>query len=147
LGVSRQGEFKNTTKIFLQKLHVENFSQNFDKNFDVSFSSTILFYRVFGCFSAMGVQKHYKKRFTKKIVSKSYYKKFDQNPKPIFSRFVSHVFGRFSVRGVQKHDKKYQKNKSGPGLFLASDSPTHHGGPRFFWFWRPLVCAISKGGR
>jgi hypothetical protein len=29
------------------------------------------FYRVFGCFSAMGVQKHYKKRFTKKIEKKS----------------------------------------------------------------------------
>jgi len=27
LGVSRQGEFKNTIKIFLQKVHVENFSQ------------------------------------------------------------------------------------------------------------------------
>jgi hypothetical protein len=26
LGVFRQGEFKNTIKIFLQKVHVENFS-------------------------------------------------------------------------------------------------------------------------
>jgi hypothetical protein len=33
LGVSRQGEFKNTIKIFLQKVHVENFSQkNRQKN-------------------------------------------------------------------------------------------------------------------
>jgi hypothetical protein len=31
LGVSRQGEFKNTIKIFLQKVHVENFFQNFGK--------------------------------------------------------------------------------------------------------------------
>jgi hypothetical protein len=79
LGVSRQGEFKNTTEIFWQKVRVENFSQNFDKNFDVSFSSTFFVlshFRVF--FLAMGVQKHYKKRFTKKIVSKSFYKKIDQ---------------------------------------------------------------------
>jgi hypothetical protein len=35
----------------------------------------------------MGVQKHYKKRFTKKIVSKSFYKKIGKNPKPIFLDF------------------------------------------------------------
>jgi hypothetical protein len=81
LGVSRQGEFKNTIKVFWQKVRVESFSQNFDKIFDVSFSSPFLFYRVFGCFSAMGVQKHYKKRFAKKIASKRFYKKFDQKSK------------------------------------------------------------------
>jgi hypothetical protein len=68
LGVSRQGELKNTTQIFLQKVHVENFFKI--KKIDASFSSILfLFYRVFGCFSARGVQKHHKKRFTKKIVS------------------------------------------------------------------------------
>jgi hypothetical protein len=53
--------------MFLQKFHVENFPQKIDKNFDVNSPSIfVLFYRVFGfgCFSAMGVQKHYKKRFT-----------------------------------------------------------------------------------
>ena len=74
------------------------------------FPRLFLFYRVFGCFSAMGVQKHYKKRFAKKIVSKSFYKKFDQKSKTdFFSIFFYHVFGRFSVRGVQKHDKKISK--------------------------------------
>jgi hypothetical protein len=29
-----------------------------------------MFYRVFGCFSAMGVQKHYKKRFAKNRVER-----------------------------------------------------------------------------
>ena len=48
------------------------------------FLDFFLFYRVFGCFSAMGVQKHYKKRFTKKIVSKSFYKKFYQKSKTDF---------------------------------------------------------------
>jgi hypothetical protein len=74
------------------------------------FPRLLLFYRIFGCFSAMGVQKHYKKRFAKKIVSKSFNKKFDQKSKTdFFSIFVYHVFGCFSVRGVQKHDKKISK--------------------------------------
>jgi hypothetical protein len=122
LGVSRQGEFKNTTKIFLQKVHVENKIKNFDKNFDVSFPFfplLFLIYRVFWCFSAMGVQKHYKKRFTKKIVSKSFYKKFDQKPKTDFfsiffpSRFWAFLDARW---GEQKNTntKKYQTNKSDP---------------------------------
>jgi hypothetical protein len=55
----------------------------------------------------MGVQKHYKKRFAKEIVSKVFTKNSTKNPKPTFSRFFfNHVFGRFSMRGVQKHDKK-----------------------------------------
>jgi hypothetical protein len=65
-----KGVQKHHTNI-LEKVRVENFSQNFDKNFDVSFSSTFLFYHILECFSAMGVQKHYKKRFAKKIVSKN----------------------------------------------------------------------------
>jgi hypothetical protein len=83
LGVSRQGEFKNTTKIFWQKVRVENFSQNFDQNFDVSFSST---------FFAMGVQKHYKKRFTKKSSRKVFTKNSTKSPKLIFSRFFFITF-------------------------------------------------------
>jgi hypothetical protein len=43
------------------------------------------------------------------------------------------------MRRVQKHDiKKYRKNKSDPSPFSYSDSPTHHGGRRFF-FCRPLA--------
>jgi hypothetical protein len=104
------------------------------------FPRLFLFYRVFGCFSAMGGQKHSKKRFSQKIVSKSFNNNFDQTSKTDFFSifFVCHVFGRFSVRGVQKQDKKYPKNKSDPSPFLASDPPTHHGGPRLFLFWWPL---------
>jgi hypothetical protein len=102
LGVSRQGEFKNTIKIFGQKVRVKNFSQNFDKNFDVSFSSTFLFYRVFGCFLAMGVQNATKK-FCKKIVSKMFYKQFDQKSKTDFLstfliRFLSAFLGEVSSK-------------------------------------------------
>jgi hypothetical protein len=53
LGVSRQGEFKNTIKIFLQKVHVENFFRKNRQNSDVSFSSTFSVLSYFGCFSAM----------------------------------------------------------------------------------------------
>jgi hypothetical protein len=79
------------------------------------FLDFLLFYRVFGCFLATGVQKHYKKRFTKKNVSKGLYKKIDKNPKPIFFDFSNHVFlGRFSMRGVQivqKHKTPHTTKK------------------------------------
>jgi hypothetical protein len=48
------------------------------------FFGFIAFYRVFGCFSAMGVEKHYKKRFAEKIVLKLFTKNSTKNPKPIF---------------------------------------------------------------
>jgi hypothetical protein len=66
----------------------------------------------------MGVQKHYKKRFANKIMSKSFYKKFDQKSKTdFFSKMFYHVFERFSMRGVQKHDKK-NIEKINPTLVL-----------------------------
>jgi hypothetical protein len=101
LGVSRQGEFKNTIKIFLQKVHVESFFQNNRQIFQCQFFLDFFFNRVFGCFSAMGVQKHYQKLFAKKSCRKVFTKEIDQKSK---TDFFYHVFGRFSVRGVQKHD-------------------------------------------
>jgi hypothetical protein len=50
----------------------------------------------------MGVQKHYKKRFTKKIVSQSFYKKIDKKSKTeFFSIFLSR-FGAFLGEGSSK---------------------------------------------
>jgi hypothetical protein len=66
LGVSRQGEFKNTIKIFWQKVRVENFSQNFDKNFDVSFSSTFFVLSHFRVFFSDGSSKTLQKTFYNK---------------------------------------------------------------------------------
>jgi hypothetical protein len=66
LGVSRQGEFKNTIKIFLQKVHVENFFQNFDQNFDVSFPSTFFVLSRFRVFLSDGSSKPLQKTFCKK---------------------------------------------------------------------------------
>jgi hypothetical protein len=139
LGVSRQGEFKNSIKIFLQKVHVENKSKISTKISMSVFPRLFMFYRVFGCFSAMGVQKHYKKRFTKKIVSKSFYKTFDQKSKNrlflvfCLSRFWAFLEGRSKTRL-----KKYRK-KSDPSPFSYSDPPTHHGGHRFVFFAGPLI--------
>jgi hypothetical protein len=142
LGVSRQGEFKNTIKIFLQKVHVENFSQNFDKK------SRWQFFLDFFCFIAFsGVSQRWEFKNTtknvlrKKSCRKNFTNNSTKNPKPTFSRKdFYHVFGRFSMRGVQKHDKKYRKHKPHPGPFSYSYPPTHHGGPRFpnFFFGGPL---------
>jgi hypothetical protein len=54
--VYRQGEFKNTINIFLQKVHVENFPQKNRKFFDVSFSSIFVLSR-FGVFLSDGSSK------------------------------------------------------------------------------------------
>jgi hypothetical protein len=64
------------------------------------FPRLFLFYRVFGCFLAMGVQKHYEARLTKKIVSKSFNKKFDQKPQTdFFSIFLKSRFWAFLGEG------------------------------------------------
>jgi hypothetical protein len=81
-------------------------------------------------FFSDGSSKTLQKTFCKKIVSKSFNKKIDKQPKTRFRFFFYHVFGRFSAKGVQNTIKKIPKNKSDPGPILASDPPTHHGGHR-----------------
>jgi hypothetical protein len=63
-----KGSSKTPQKYFCKKSMSKTFPEKIDKNFDVSFSSAFRFYRGFGCFSAMGVQKHYKKRFARRKV-------------------------------------------------------------------------------
>jgi hypothetical protein len=71
----------------------------------------------------MGVQKHYKKRFAQKIVSKKWGKNGEKIKTDFFLIFY-HIFRRFAVGGVQKHDKKIsEKTNLTPVLFLASDPP------------------------
>jgi hypothetical protein len=84
LGVSRKGKFKNTMKIFLQKVHVENLFRNFDKNFDVSFSLTSLVLSFLRVFFNDGSSKTLQKKFCKTILSKSFHKKIDQKSKTDF---------------------------------------------------------------
>jgi hypothetical protein len=57
-----------------------------------------LFYRGFGCFSAMGFQKHKKKRFAKEIVSKSFYQKIVIK-RDFLSAFVLSRFWAFRGEG------------------------------------------------
>jgi hypothetical protein len=80
LGVSRQGEFKNTKNTFLQKVHVEDFFN------DVSFSSTFL------SFSG-GLWQWESKSTTKKTFCKTNrVEKLLQTIRPNKS-----IFGRFSA--------------------------------------------------
>jgi hypothetical protein len=105
-GVSRWGEFKNTTKTFLQKVHVKNFPQK-RKHFRCQFSSFfwgLSRFRV--CRSLLGVQKHLKKHsFSYLIVPKSFYKKSTTNPKPIFGGFIA-FSGVSQFAGSSKAPKK-----------------------------------------
>jgi hypothetical protein len=109
----------------------KTFSKKIDQISNASFSSIFLFYRVFGCFSAMGVQKHYKnttKTFYKKVVSKTITKKSTTKNK--FSIFFNHVFGHFLARGVRKHHKNiYKKINLTLVLFLPLTHPPTHPPP------------------
>jgi hypothetical protein len=103
LGVSRQGEFKNTTKIFWQKVRVENFSQNFDKKFDVSFSSTSFVSSHFRVFFSDGSPKTLQKTFYKK----NRVEKFLQKIRPklqnrLFLDFFLSRFWAFLGKGSSK---------------------------------------------
>jgi hypothetical protein len=89
-----KGSSKTPQKCFCKKSMSKTFPKISILFFDVSFFLDFFwFYRVFGCFSAMGVQKHYKKRFAKQIASKGFYKKFDQKSKTDF--FSNSFLSRF----------------------------------------------------
>jgi hypothetical protein len=67
LGVSRWvSPHKYCCKKSMSKTNSKQIENKFDVNFVLDF---FLCSRVFGCFSAMGVQTHYEKTFYKKIVS------------------------------------------------------------------------------
>jgi hypothetical protein len=88
--------------MFWQKVRVENFSQNFDQNFDVSFSSTAFVLSRFRVFSAMKVQKHYKKRFTKNRVEKFLQKFRPKVQNRLFLDFLLSRFWAFLGEGSSK---------------------------------------------
>jgi hypothetical protein len=77
------------------------YKKSMSKTFPMSvFPRFVWFYRVFGCFAAMGVQKHNNNRFAKKNVSKGFLqKKSTKNPKPIFCRFCLSRFWAFFGEG------------------------------------------------
>jgi hypothetical protein len=91
LGISRQGEFKNTINNMplKKKKKSKTFPKISTKISMLVFPGLFLFYRGFGCFLATGVQKHHKQRFAKKSCGKVFTKtNSTKNPKPTFSRFL-----------------------------------------------------------
>ena len=101
LGVSRQGEFKNTTKMFWQKVRVENFPQNFDKNFDVSFSSTSVVLSRFRVFFSDGSSKTLQKTFCKNKRIERFLQKVRQNISQN-RLFLDFFLSRFCFLGVSR---------------------------------------------
>jgi hypothetical protein len=130
LGVSRQGEFKNTIKIFLQKVHVEKKIKYFDKNFDVSFSSTFFVLSCFRVFFSDGSSKTLQKRF---------YKKFGQKSKTYFlSIFFLSRFWAFLDEGSSKtRQKNIEKINLTLVLFRTLTHPPTSGVPGFFFLPAP----------
>jgi hypothetical protein len=96
----------------------------------------------------MGVQKHYKKRFTKTNRRNVFTKTSTKNPKPIFSRFCFITFLGVSQWGeLKKHDKKIShKNLTSPGTFLASEEPTNHPKVRKLFLSAPWIGGGVLGG-
>ena len=98
------------------------------------FPRLFLFYRVFGCFSATGVQKHYKKH-SEKIVSKLFYKKSMSKTFPkISTKFrcqffldffcfiaFSGVFQRWEFKSTTKNVLQKRSCRKG---FTKSPKPT-----------------------
>jgi hypothetical protein len=88
-----KGSSKTPQKHFCKNSMSKSFPQKIDKIFDVSFSSMLLLNRVFGCCSAMGVQKHYKTNYKKRRVDQLQLQKI--RPK-IQNRFIlGFVLSRF----------------------------------------------------
>jgi hypothetical protein len=121
-----KGGSKTPQKSFCKESMSENFfkanRQKFRCQFFLDFFLFLSHIWVF--FSAMGIQKHYKKHFTKRSCRKVFTKKSTKNPKPTFSRFFITFLG-VSRWGAQKHDKKYRKNltnqtRQGPSFFVLS---------------------------
>jgi hypothetical protein len=105
------GRFSATRGV--QKRHKNVFTKSPGQNIftqkSIKFSMSVfprffLFYRGFGCFSAMGVQKYYKKRFYKKhrVEKFSRTKKSTKIPNHFLSICFITFFGRFSAKGSSK---------------------------------------------
>jgi hypothetical protein len=111
-----------------------------DSHFDVNFPSVFFLFSRFWVFLSDGVQKHYKKRFTKGRVEK-FYKKIDQkietNFPSRFGAFLGKERSNTPLKYVYK--KSMSKNKSEKSdkkidvSFIAS----------IFWFYH-VFSGVSK---
>jgi hypothetical protein len=86
----------------------------------------------------MGVQKHYKKTFYKKVLSKSFNKKFDQKSKTdFFSFLVLSRFRAFLGEGSSKTRYKNIKKNLTLVLFWPLTHPPTTGVTGFFFLAAP----------
>ena len=108
------------------------------------FPRLFLFYRVFRCFLAMGVQKHYKKRLTKKSCRKLFTKKSTKKSQTdFFSIFFYHVFGRFLVWGVKKPHTIFLKKAKSPCQKLFPRKFSENRQKLQYQFFLDLFCFIA----
>jgi hypothetical protein len=91
------------------------------------FPRFILCYRVFGCLSAMGVQKHYKKRFAKTRVETFVQNNRQKNLNPFFSRFSFITFKGVSRGGDFKNKTKNRGKSDQPWYFFGIRGTNHVG--------------------
>jgi hypothetical protein len=104
------------------------------------FPRLFLFYRDFRCFLAMGVHKHYKKRFTKKPCRKVFTKKSQTD---FFSVLFYHVFGSFSVREFKNTIKNLGKKSGQPWYCFGlrgTNQPRRGRGPWSVTFFLSAEC-------
>jgi hypothetical protein len=126
--------------MFLQKVHVKNFSRKNRQKFDDISPRLFLF---LSNVSLKTVQK----AFLKKSCRKVFTKKSTKIQNRFFSLdFLNHVFGRFSVRGVKKkHDIKSRKKSYQPWYFFGlrgTNQPRQ--GPSVFVLRAPWAPASSS---
>jgi hypothetical protein len=79
-----KGSKKKHAIIFLQKVHVKNFFQTNRQKFRCQFFLVFFLIAVSGVSQRLEFKNTRKKMFCKKIVSKSFYKRFDQKSKTDF---------------------------------------------------------------
>jgi hypothetical protein len=138
-----KGSSKTPQKRFCKKCTSKTFYKKIDKNFHVRFSSTFLFYRVYGCFSVLsdGSYKHHKKVLQKRRVKKIL-QKIDKKPQTIFSSiYLSSFWAFLGERSSKTPPKSIPKNLTP----VLSWPLTTHGGPRKS-FTGPLQPKRSAAG-
>jgi hypothetical protein len=124
------------------------FSKKNDKHLDVSFPSIFFwFYRVLGCFAAIGIQNTTKNVSQKNRVEKFLQNKSTDNPKPIFCRFLSRFWAFLGEGSSKALSKKYPQKNLTLILFWPLTHPPTTGSPTFFLpapcsCWWCLVCIV-----
>jgi hypothetical protein len=160
LGVSRQGEFKNTIKIYFYKKSMSKINSKISTKISMS-----VFSRLFCLIAFSGVFQRREFKAKRKTLQKTFYKKnrvekFLQKIRPksrfwflTFDFFSIFFLSRFWFLGVSRWGefkntiffrtkKKIWPQTPVPSPFSYSDPPTHHGGRRFF-FVGPLPCRLQ----